>query len=259
MNPRKRFTLYTLLLLSYTALGQTEVSLIAEYGLAKSLYEMTSNNADLIAPQEYTIPFGIGLRVSKARYSLDIVYENRNFRETGPRFNTRPEQIVDLGGGGSSNRIHSLNLIFGVDLLPKNEKFELVPEIGFGIGSMPSAIIVNREPTFQDSMDYTSYSHVLTEPDTAVLQSGRMHSLSTSNHINWARVGLRVSYGLSHRWRVYMRMAYTHGLNTFNKAIFEIDDITLDEPIMGTVSYSGTTLALRFGLSYTFIGKEKNQ
>jgi len=247
--PGKRTGLFVCLVsLALSSFGQNELRLMAETGVEKSIYSMSSNIDNLNSPKEYFAPLGLGLAYKFSGFLMTAKYENRNFRMAGPSYRD------DLGGFNrfglrGPNRIHSSNLLIGYDILKYSEKIECIPELGFGFGYMRGYEIFDREPTFQDSANRSSFTIINVE-DSNIVQSGSIHHLYSSNVMSWGRIGVRFSYQLKTNFLLHVKMSYTYGFIPFYKSIFRIEDEGLNSPIIGNTSNSATSFGVRFGISY---------
>ena len=182
-------------------------------------------------------------------------YEIRNFQEAGPSYRSG---YSGWNGFGISlfNYIHSINASIGINLLKSFERIEFAPEIGFGfINAYP---IIKRDPTANDSDNYSRFS-VSSVEDSTLSQSGHMHAVYTSRFIPWARLGMRLSYRVSSRIIFHTRLAYTQGFVPFYKAKCRIEDAKIKEPITGITRFSGTSFGIRLVVSYCFLKSPKTQ
>lgn len=217
---------------------------------------MESSHANTIAPEEWVFPFTVGLQYKRNVISVSMLYENRNFGMAGPRYR-------ELGGNNYFminlwERMQSLNLHAGIEVLNAKKRLGITPEVGFGVAYLGGYSISQNNPSLDD---FSYYRHMLLrdEQDNRVIQSGNMHYVMSSKYIPWIRMMMRVSYKLTPRILLYSRIIYCRGLIPFFRTKFIIYDETLDEPIIGTTSYSGTTFGIRFGVSYCFRRSSKIQ
>lgn len=233
---------------SFLCSGQSDLQAFGGIGVVQSVYKMSANNSDLVPPKEVGLIWGLGLQYVRGRLSTSIQYENRNFQEAGPRYG---EHFAGLNQFSVSlrNYIHSASAQIGLGLIKSEKRLKIVPDIGFSLGYINAYPINNREPTVNDSDNYSRFSIESIE-DSTLSQTGHMHAVYTSRFIPSLVFGLSLSYALSNRISLLAKIVYTYGMVDFYKAKFIISDFSLSEPIFGRLAYSGTAIGVRFGLAY---------
>lgn len=253
------FILLASILSCYYSLAQQEFRAMVEFGPERAIYQMESNHPETIAPKEWVYPFCGGILYKHKAISFSLLYENRNFGMAGPRYR-------NLDGGNNGflinlwERMQSVNLQVGVDLTNPKSRFELTPEVGFGLGYFGGYSISQNEPSLDDYTNYRTmrFYDQYDKHDSRLVQSANMHYVITSKYVPWVRMMFRFSYELTPRFVIHSRLIYNHGLIPFFKSKFIIHDETLDEPILGTNDYYGSSLGVRFGISYS-LPQKKNE